>query len=422
ALQGQTTARELQVSGKWLDVRVLALQHDDGELLGAAAVVQDITERRQLQDDLHRASKLESIGVLAGGIAHDFNNILTAIVGNLSLARLCLATPEETAHYLDESESAALRARALTQQLLTFAKGGQPVRQPIALDALLAATVQDTLRGSNVHAEMLVSADLWRVDGDEGQLTQVLHNIVRNAQQAMPGGGVLTVCAQNVRRKALTGTRVGAGEYVRLEFADRGLGIAPEHLGKIFDPFFTTKADATGLGLSTAYRIVQQHGGALEARSRREGGAVFEVLLPRSVKRRPASSAMKWAPKGRVLFMDDEEPLRRLACDLLTRTGYEVVTAAHGDEALRLFDDSVRAGAEFDVVIVDLTVRGGMGGLETLRALRERDHTVPVVVSSGYSDDPVMADCARFGFAGQVVKPYAAEALVAVLESVRPPS
>lgn len=425
ALSGDTLTYSFEVEGSFFETFFAPLYDSDGTLVGTTGVSVDVTQQRRAEDELFRASKLESIGVLAGGIAHDFNNILTAIVGNLALARLYPAEPG-LLKCIGESEQAALRARGLTQQLLAFSTGGKPIKKAFSFASSLATVVEFALQGANVRVQMDIAPDLWPIDGDEGQLGQVVHNLVLNAQEAMPSGGTVEVSARNVG----VGTN-GAGDYIEIVVRDHGVGISTPDLGKIFDPFFSTKARGSGLGLTSSYWIVKRHDGHIDVQSEPGRGTVFTVRLPRA---RSASalndsvnadsvatdsgSALFVRGNGHVLFMDDDASIREFTEALLTHLGYRVESCADGDAAVAAYRTALARGERFDVVILDLTVRGGMGGTKTIAQLRALDPDVKAIVSSGYSNDPVMAAYRRFGFNACIPKPYAAESLSRVLDDV----
>ena len=411
ALRGERFTAVLGVAGGLVEIRWLPVLGAEGVIAGAGGVAMDITEQRRAQEEALRASKWELFGTLAGGIAHDFNNVLAAIVGNLALARMKLGPVSEAAAFLLESEKAAMRAQGLTRQLLGFAKGERAARGVVDLAALIESTARFALGGSNVRAHVLIARDLWKVRGDEGQLSQVMNNLVINAQQAMPGGGSVEILARNV---SLDGheTALAAGDYVRIDCVDRGVGIEEQDVARIFDPFFTTKAQGSGLGLTTSARIVGEHGGRIDVQSRPGEGTRVRFYLPRPSEEAPASQAggSVRPPKARILFMDDEEPIRKVTQAMLTHLGYEVCVAADGGAALREYRKK-----RYDIVILDLTVRDGLGGLATLERLRALDPGVVAIVSSGYSSDPVMADHERYGFVAKVPKPYTPETLDAAI-------
>ncbi len=394
----------------WVSDNVRGVRDAAGTLLHLEGFVSDITPRRQLETELQRASKLEAIGILAGGIAHDFNNILTVVLGNITLAELDTGTQGPAADLLREAKRATLRARDLTQQLLTFAKGGDPVRAAVDLAGLLREAAGFALHGSKARAEYDLPGGLWPADADKGQIGQVVQNLVINSVQAMPQGGTVSLSAANVT--LATGPGPGglpAGRYIRIAVTDTGVGIAPEHLGKIFDPYFTTKQQGSGLGLASVYSIVRKHHGHIEVDSRLGAGTTFHLWLPAAselpvpIETRPASISPF---PIRVLFMDDEPTIRQMAGLFFERLGATGEMAADGDDALTKYRASHEAGRPFDVVIMDLTVPGGMGGREAMEKLRAYDPEVKAIVSSGYSRDPVLANYRLHGFRGILPKPY----------------
>ncbi len=408
-----------------LALKAAPIKTHEGGYSGVVTVFRDATVEQKMEEDLQKASKLESVALLAGGIAHDFNNILTAMLGHLSLAR---ATDTPTPQVLANIEKACIYATDLTRQLLTFAKGSDPVRRRENLAELVEESVRFALHGSRVRCGFDFAAGLWRVELDRGQINQVINNLVINAVQASPEGGVLHVAASNVvvGRDERVATLI-PGEYVRLAVRDQGAGISPENLARIFDPYFTTKSSGSGLGLATSYSIVKKHGGLIRVESELGAGTMFTIYLPAVPKTSstPEAAAANQegnqpAPKtgGRVLFMDDEEILQELVGAMLAHLGYEVACASHGQEAVRLYAEALGTPHAFDVVIVDLTVPGGMGGHETTRCLLEFDSQAKVVVSSGYSNDPIMADFRAHGFSGVIAKPYQMAELGKVLTDV----
>jgi signal transduction histidine kinase/CheY-like chemotaxis protein len=371
----------------------------------------------RLEAALARASKLESLGVLAGGIAHDFNNLLTVVLGNLSLARLDERVPTDTMQCLAEGERAATRARDLTQQLLTFAKGGEPIKTSSQLEALVREAAQFGLHGSNVRCEFDFTPHLWPALVDKGQTGQVVHNLIINASQAMPAGGVVQL---RLRNEEVTAARpaLPAGRYVRLSVTDHGHGIAPENLSRIFEPYFTTKQRGNGLGLATVYSIVKKHQGHIEVRSQIGAGSTFDVWLPAAdTAPTPAPAAAGPAPSGadRVLLMDDEPSIRSLGSAVMRRMGIEATVVSDGRAAVEAYARARAEGRPYRLVILDLTVPGGMGGAEAMQQLRALDPQVRAVVSSGYSKDPVMAHYADYGFCARVPKPYQASELMTAI-------
>ena len=395
-------------------------------IIGAVLIFRDITQKDRHDQELIKIQKLESVGVLAGGIAHDFNNLLTVIMGNVALAKLldgdrhlCLA----------EAESACLRARDLTQQLLTFAKGGAPIKRVCGVANLLQAITTLTLSGSNIRSVLEIAADLWPAEIDAGQIGQVLTNLLLNAQQAMPRGGAITVTAKNATVHAgsaivARGRCIPAGAYLHITVEDTGCGIPEAVLRRIFDPYFTTKDNGSGLGLSISYAIIQKHGGYLYAHSKVDQGSCFSIYLPawkgaaQDAQSRSEESNKAVFGSGKVLVMDDEPSILAMAERLLAYLGYEVSVAQDGDAALRLYQAAYHAGAPFCCVLLDITVAAGMGGVECLRKLWDFDPAVRGIISSGYATDPVMSNFSQYGFKGMVVKPYDVNALSVTLRAV----
>jgi signal transduction histidine kinase/ActR/RegA family two-component response regulator len=403
-----------------VDVSSLAFNYQGKNAV--LVVAHDISERKKMQDELFKAQKLESLGVLAGGIAHDFNNILTGILGNLSLARVRLAPSNNIDKQIDECEKAAIRASNLAQQLLTFSRGGAPVKRLIDPAALIRETTSFVLRGSNVRSVIELADDYMCVEADEGQLSQVMHNILINALHAMPLGGEVTVRATNEQIGPVNNYQLQPGDYLKIVIEDHGCGISPENLTRIFDPYFTTKPEGSGLGLASVYSIVRRHGGVVEVSSKLGMGSSFTIHLPASSCMRPdgevARQDAELAGSGRILIMDDEEIVRDIAREVLDFMGYEVETCIDGRQAVERFRLARELNVPFDVVILDLTIPGGMGGRETAGHILEIDPAAVLIVSSGYSNDPVVANYGQHGFSGVVSKPFTASSLARELERV----
>ena len=393
----------------------------EAKILGSVLVFRDVSDQHAIMEERVRASKLDSLGILAGGIAHDFNNILTAVIGNISFARLFCQPGEKQFERLEEAERAALRAKDLATQLLTFAKGGAPVRQTASLSESLRDSASFALRGSNVRCEFQAAPDLWPVEVDQGQFSQVIQNLVINAVQAMPNGGVVHILAQNTTVDADTTLPLPPGRYCRVTVKDHGVGIKPENLVKVFDPYFTTKEKGTGLGLATSYSIIKKHDGIITVDSTVGTGSEFHVYLPASdkqVKPTKPETTVAVQGQGRILVMDDEELIRELAQTALSFLGYEVDTVADGEACIKAYTEAREAGRPYAVVIMDLTIPGGMGGKEAIQRLIELDPDVRAIVSSGYSHGPEMANHKQHGFSGMVGKPYKVEELAKEITAV----
>jgi len=382
-----------------------------------------VSEHKKMEVELIKAQKLESIGVLAGGIAHDFNNLLTSIMGNISLAKM-LVTPEDRIFsILDKAEKISQRASVLTNHLITFSSGGLPRKKALVLSDLIKDTVHLSLSGSRIRSEFSLDRDLWMVNADEGQLYQAVNAIVLNAQEAMPDGGTIAVTARNVELPPQQAAPLTPGNYVRISIQDCGVGIPEENLSKVFDPYFSNKEMGSqkgmGLGLAICYSIVKNHEGMITIESQVGAGTVLHIYLPAF----PRPVTEEGPPvlvhgSGRILIMDDDRTVLDVAREMLEQLGYAVVAAQDGEAAIARFQEALHAGSPFDAVILDLTVSGGMGGVDALKRIRELDPKVKALVSNGYSQDPVMRDFEDNGFRGAIVKPYKLRELAVTLANV----
>jgi len=397
-----------------LELFTYPIMNDSDEIIGVVEHVRDITDQlkaqRQLEEETLKAQKLESTGVLAGGIAHDFNNILTAIVGNISLAKIHAGTDTKITTPLSSAENAAARARDLSQQLLTFSKGGHPIRKPAQLGALIKESAAFALTGSNVTCNLQIAEHLQPVNIDKGQVSQVIRNVVKNAEQAMPEGGTVTISAENTTMSMQESFPLKKGKYVWIKIQDQGFGIPEKNLANIFDPYFSTKKEGSGLGLAVSFSIINKHDGFISAESQPGEGTTFHIYLPATEEQAPTGEKQEKGrlPQSRkkILIMDDDLAILDVATHMLEMMHFKVETTTHGQEAVELYKKAQADGAPFDGVILDLTVPGGMGGKETMTKLIRVDPRVKALVSSGYANDPVMAEYKQHGFGGVVSKPY----------------
>lgn len=407
---------------RYIAVSAAPIKEVEQRVSGFVLVIRDVSERTRLEEERMRGGRLESIGILAGGIAHDFNNILTAVIGNISLAQMFLESSDESYERLTDAKRAALQAKDLTQQLLTFSKGGSPIKVAASIKELIEESANFSLRGSNVKCSIEINPGVWPVEVDKGQINQVLNNLLINADQAMPSGGIVTIKTANMELEESLVPPVQKGRYVRISVADRGIGIAPDHKDKIFDPYFTTKQKGSGLGLATTYSIVKKHGGRIEVESTLNQGSVFTIYLPAAdeaaVPKKKSKKNQPLTGNGRVLIMDDDDEIRKVLSRMLEVIGYEVGLAPDGDAALEMYRRAVNSEKPFDVVLMDLTIPGGKGGKETIRELLTLDSEAKAIVSSGYSNDPIMSEFKKHGFRGVIVKPFRVDELNKLLQEV----
>jgi len=393
----------------------------EGNIVGAQGTAYDITEHKRMEEEVLRAQKLESLGILAGGLAHDFNNFLTGILGNITMARMYLDSPDKAKERLEQAEEASIRASDLTQQLLTFSKGGAPIKKTTSIGELIKESSGFALRGSNVKCLYNIPDNLWPLEVDEGQMNQVINNLIINADQSMPEGGIINVSCENVFIRAEDAVALNEGVYVKISIRDEGTGIPEDHLQRIFDPYFSTKQKGSGLGLASVYSIVKRHNGLITVESGIGSGTTFHIYLSASHKeiiRERAAEKVPLAGKGRILLMDDEEIVREVAGEMLRSLGHEVEFTRDGEETIALYQESQRSDYPFDAVVLDLTIPGGMGGKEVIRRLHEIDPGVKAIVSNGYSSDPIMSRYKKYGFKGVVSKPYSIQELNKTLHEV----
>lgn len=447
------------------------IRNEEGVIIGELGVGEDVTERKKSElalqkrkqeleqevktrtqeleqvykqlknarEQFYQAQKMESIGILAGGIAHDFNNLLATIIGNVSLAKMMIKPQDKIFNILTRAENICLRAKALTEQLLTFSRGGAPVKKIVSITKIIRDSVNIGLKGTKVSCEFALPGNIWPIEADEAQLLQVFNNLIINACQAMPEGGTIKVQVENLKLEANNHLKLPEGTYVKIQISDQGIGISEENLSKIFDPFFTTKPNGTGLGLTIAYSIIKKHNGTIQVTSQLGVGTIFQVYLPASHKEILVHRAkientkeislgatiqsfkvelMPITNNRRILVMDDEEDVRATIKDILTHLGFEVCCAKNGEETIKIYHEAMKTNTQFSLVIMDLTIKGGMSGKATIAKLLKIDPKVKAIVVSGYANDPIIAEFANYGFCGALSKPFKLEELVKVLNKV----
>ncbi|MEW6078487.1 MAG: PAS domain S-box protein [Thermodesulfobacteriota bacterium] len=429
--QGETVneIRPLSIDGREhiLHTIQFPLERKDGKVISISGIVRDITDnvrQRERKEEIEaqqlQIQKLESLGTLAGGIAHDFNNMLGVILGNASYGQSLLTKEDPLVDILSSIQTGASQARLLTQQLLTFARGGAPIKQSTDLNRLIEESARFVTRGSKCGCAFELSTDLWPGDVDPGQVNQAIGNLVINACQAMPEGGTVTITTANAIIKDDTALPLSPGRYVKIVVEDQGMGIAPEDLPRIFDPYFSTKEKGTGLGLATTFSIIKRHGGHITVRSALQNGTAFTLFLAACSEKHAQTEEKqtKHQGRGKVLVMDDHNQILIMAGIMLGEMGYEAFSATDGLQAVEMVRQGLQSGAPYDLIILDLTVPGGMGGAEAMREILKIDPGIKAIVSSGYSNDPVMADYKAHGFQGILPKPYTRDQLAGVLNSV----
>ena len=384
-------------------------------------IIRDATLRKNMENELFNAQKLKSVGVLASGIAHEFNNLLTIIIGNIEVAKNDLHAVDKGSANLDRAEEACQRGAGLTQRLLTFSKGGKPVRSAVSIGPILLEAVKFSLSGADISCEFSISEDVNPLEVDKRQVIQVVQNLIVNAQEAMPNGGIIRIAADNIVISESSELPLSSGDYAKIVIEDGGVGIAEDALQKIFDPFYSTKQLGTGLGLSVAYSIVNSHQGHITCESSLGSGTTFSLYLPtihvESMAKKKAVNSMAACIGKRILVMDDEVYVREYISIALKTAGYLVESAENGEDAIKIYKSAYTAGNRFDLVILDLTVINGMGGgVEAIKLLLQIDPDVKAIIVSGYANDPVMAEYRQYGFHGVVRKPFKIKELHSVIQ------
>ncbi|KUO66303.1 MAG: hypothetical protein APF84_17890 [Gracilibacter sp. BRH_c7a] len=421
SLQQIKTKQECELSLRKKDgtvfcalVEGIAEKEQDETKLLCFLAVNDITERKKNEEDRLNCERMESLGILAGGIAHDFNNLLTVILGNISLAQMNCMKQEKNLEFLAEAENACQQTRDLTMQLLTFAKGGKPIKEVISLVQLLKDTVIFAMRGSNVRHELDLPADLWMAEVDGGHIRQVVNNLVINAQQAMPDGGAVSLRCENIFVTTEKELPLNPGPYLKIIVKDHGVGIHKDHLNRIFDPYFTTKDHGSGLGLATSYSIIKRHDGHICFESEPGQGTTVSVYLPAipgKVQTEKKAMGASLPGKGRFLVMDDEAGIREVIGDMLALLDCDASFASEGEEAIRLYREASERGQPYDAVIFDLTIPGGIGGKQAIAEIIKINPQIKAIVSSGYCNDDIMTDYQKYGFQAVLPKPFCLEEL-----------
>ncbi len=397
------------------------IRDKEGNINGVILVFRDITQRQLIEAQLQQAQKLESIGTLAGGIAHDFNNMIGIISGNISYALSMMNPKDELFMVLSDVQTGTKQAQKLTQQLLTFAKGGAPVKKEADLKEVLKESALFVTRGSKVRCEFIFAEDLWTVSIDVGQMNQSIGNLVINAVQAMPEGGIIQIKAENKTILPEDNILLSPGNYVKISIKDNGMGIIDKHISKIFDPYFTTKQTGSGLGLATTYSIIKRHNGTISVESTIGKGTTFLIYLPATDTKpviEPKKQLAEIQGQGKILVMDDQEMLLEMAKRVFGSMGYQAHVAKDGNQAIEMYKESLQSGHPFDLVVLDLTIPGGMGGAEAIQELLKINPKIKAIVSSGYSNDPVMSNYQDYGFCGVIPKPFTKADIREVLSKV----
>jgi len=397
----------------WFEASAAPIRDAEGAIVGLRGIGRDISARKDIETEILRSLKVESVGILAGGIAHDFNNLLSVILGYISIARTLIDPEEEAALMLKKAEKAGFQATELTKRLITFSRGDEPWRKLTFLTPLLKRAADFSLVGTAVRFSYLIPDDLWPVNIDEGQIWQVIRNLVMNAGEAMPAGGIITVTAENVNIDEFTNLPLAEGSYVRWSVADQGTGIPTEHLPRIFDPYFTTKGmgpkQGMGLGLAICFSIIRKHGGFITVDSKPGTGTAFYIYLPAFPTKSQQDAAIvdsRLTRKYRILVMDDEEDIRDIFSKLLTHLGYDAELAEDGNEAVAKFRIARDKELPFSAVILDLTVKNGLGGKLTLKKLLQIEPDLKAIITTSYADDPIVTRYRYYGFAAALVKPF----------------
>ena len=390
----------------------------------AVITAHDISQQKKREEEEVASQKLESLSVLAGGIAHNFNNLLTIIISNLAIAEMHLEGNSKVLEILSTAQKASLNASDLTNQLKTFAKGSSMRREKTSLNKFLEDSVKFALTGSNITCKSKLTDDVI-IDIDKGQISQVINNLIINAKQAMPNGGEIEILTEMINVGNDNILSLENGNYIKIDIVDNGVGIKKENINKIFDPYYSTKERGSGLGLATSYSIIQKHEGLITVDSKLGRGSIFSIYLPCKDENFNNSKDNKIIRElhsiygsGRILLMDDEDEIRKSLSFIFKELGYEIDCVKDGKEALKAYKSAINTNKPYNAVILDLIIPGGMGGLETVKKLKELNSEVFCIVSSGYSDDPIVEKYNECGFNACLNKPYSIDQLKEILNSI----
>ncbi|OVE80626.1 hypothetical protein BVY04_05420 [bacterium M21] len=409
-VSGHAKAVRRDGSEVWVADNAAPIRGKQGDVIGVVLVIRDVTQKRRVEEEQAKLQKLESIGILAGGIAHDFNNLLTVMRGHLELAHRQVDGNSKLHHHLKRTEGACISAGGLTKQLLTFSKGGNPVRQTACVDDCVRDTADFVLHGANVKCTFDLSKDLWPARVDTGQISQVIQNLLINSRQAMPAGGTIAVTMRNVPELEAKTMELESGTFIEIAIKDEGIGMDEESQNRIFEPYYTTKKTGSGLGMAVCHSIITKHGGSIKVASILGKGTTFTIHLPalpeETVVRRSAVDDLDLPINAHILLMDDKLEVLQVTQVMLEGLGCSVECADDGGVAIEAFNAASKAGDPHDLLLVDLTVPGGIGGLEVLNKIKECSPETPVIVTSGYSDDVIMAKYEEYGFSARVEKPF----------------
>lgn len=402
-----------------IEGKTLQMKDDQGAHSGYIHVFNASTSGGNTPNEqLINSHRTESIGILAGGMAHDFNNYLTGIINFVNLAKFC-TTSRQIELYLDNTLAIANDAQTLTKQFLKYSKNYEPIYKKILIDRILKENISILFKGTNIKAELHIEDNLNFCNVDEDKISQLFGSLIINAREAMPEGGIIKISVKNEHITRSEKLPFASGDYISIQIRDNGCGMSQEILSNLFKPYFTTKPRRSGLGLASAMIIAESHQGYLTVSSEVNAGSTFTVYIPvANIMNLDTPLNEDNQSHGKILVMDDEYYIRQTSSELLKKKNFEVSTAIHGNEALQLYKQALDSGVPFDIVILDLTVPEGLGGMETLKKLEAINPDVKAIASSGYSDDPVIVQPGKYGFAASLAKPYNLNEFLSCITSV----